>query len=34
VADHHGHEQGVRDHQHPPRVDEAQQPPHRQGHAG
>lgn len=33
VAEHHGHDQGPRDHRHPPRVDEAQQQ-HRQGNAG
>jgi hypothetical protein len=32
--EHRGHEPGARDHGHAPRVDEAQQPPHRQGHAG
>ncbi|MPW15659.1 hypothetical protein GCT13_01705 [Paraburkholderia sp. CNPSo 3157] len=35
VAEHHGNDRGPRDHNRPPRVDEAQQQaPHRQGHAG
>jgi hypothetical protein len=34
VARARGHDAGLRDHNHPPHVEEAQQPPHRQGHAG
>ncbi|TCG04285.1 hypothetical protein BZM27_42050 [Paraburkholderia steynii] len=34
VAGQSGHDVGQREHNHPPHVDEAQQPVHRQGHAG
>jgi len=34
VAQQRGHQPGPADHRQPPRVDEAQQPQHRQGHAG